>query len=133
MAALKKKRKPKEKQIHRVYCTYFPSGNYYIGYSGKPQRLYEKYYGSSKYVLEYEGELKKETIAEFDKKSHAKMQEFLLQWQQRHDPDCLNSMLNIRLNKEPLSSFVSITWAPKKLTSIGDKQLDLFENIIYNE
>ena len=63
MAALKKKRKPKEKQIHRVYCTYFPNGNYYIGYSGKPQRLYEKYYGSSKYVLEYEGELKKETIA----------------------------------------------------------------------
>ena len=133
MTALKKKRKPKEKQIHRVYCTYFPNGNYYIGYSGKPQRLYEKYYGSSKYVLEYEGELKKETIAEFDKKSHAKMQEFLLQWQQRHDPNCLNSMLNIRLNKEPLSSFVSINWAPKKLTSIDDKQLDLLENIIYNE
>ena len=133
MAALKKKRKPKEKQIHRVYCTTFPNGNYYIGYSGKPQRLYEKYYGSSKYVLEYEGELKKETIAEFDKKSHAKMQEFLFQWQQRHDPNCLNSMLNIRLNKEPLSSFVPINWTPKKLTSIDDKQLDIFEKIIYNE
>ena len=30
-------------------------------------------------MKEYEGELTKETIAEFDKKSHAKMQEFLLQ------------------------------------------------------
>jgi hypothetical protein len=42
-------------------------------------------------------------------------------------------MLNIRLNKEPLSSFVPITWTPKKLTSIDEEQLDLFENIIYNE
>ena len=65
MPALKKKRKKKEPIVHKVYCTYFPDGNYYIGYSGKPQRLYEKYYGSSKYVLEYEGELTKETLAEF--------------------------------------------------------------------
>tara|TARA_B110000967_G_scaffold209172_1_gene264124 strand:- start:2801 stop:3163 length:363 start_codon:yes stop_codon:yes gene_type:complete len=109
----KKKRKLKEKQIHRVYCTYFPNGDYYIGYSGKTQKLYEKYYGSSKYVLQYVGELEKETIAEFDMKSHAKMQEFLLQWQQRKDPKCLNSMLNIRLNKEPLASFEPLEWEPK--------------------
>ena len=100
-----KKRKPKEKKVHRVYCTYFPNGDYYIGYSGKPQKLYEKYYGSGKAVLQYEGELQKETIAEFEKKSWAKMQEFLLQWQQRKDPNCLNSMMNIRLNKEPLADF----------------------------
>ena len=111
LMAIKKKRK-KEPQTHKVYCTYFPNGDYYIGYSGKPQRLYEKYYGSSKYVKEYEGELTKETIAEFEKKSHAKMQEFLLQWQQRHDPKCLNSMLNIRLNKEPLADFVPLEWLP---------------------
>lgn len=108
-----RKRKKKEKQVHRVYCTYFPDGRYYIGYSGKPQRLYEKYYGSSTYVKEYEGELIKETIAEFEKKSHAKMQEFLLQWQQRKDPNCLNSMLNIRLNKEPLADFDPIDWKPR--------------------
>lgn len=113
MYLMARKKKPKEKQIHRVYCTYFPDGTYYIGYSGKPQRLYEKYYGSSKYVKEYEGELTKETIAEFEMKSWAKMQEFLLQWQQRHDPNCLNSMLNIRLNKEPLAAFVPIEWKPK--------------------
>jgi predicted GIY-YIG superfamily endonuclease len=106
-------RKLKEKQVHRVYVTYFPDGTYYIGYSGKPQRLYEKYYGSSKYVKEFEGELEKETIAEYDRKSWAKMQEFLLQWQQRHDPKCLNSMLNIRLNKEPLADFVPLKWKPK--------------------
>lgn len=110
-----KKRKPKEKQIHRVYCTYFPNGDYYIGYSGKNQKLYEKYYGSSKYVLEYEGELAKETIAEFEKKSWAKMQEFLLQWQQRHDPKCLNDMLNIRLRASHLTEFKEITWKPKTL------------------
>ena len=106
-------RKLKEKQVHRVYVTYFPDGTYYIGYSGKPQRLYEKYYGSSKYVKEFEGELEKETIAEYDRKSWAKMQEFLLQWQQRHDPKCLISMLNIRLNKEPLADFVPLKWKPK--------------------
>ena len=108
-----RKKKKKEPQIHRVYCTYFPDGTYYIGYSGKPQKLYEKYYGSSKYVLEYEGELEKETIAEYTKKSHAKMQEFLLQWENRRDPRCLNSMLNIRLNKEPLADFEPINWSPK--------------------
>jgi hypothetical protein len=115
MAVVKKKtkKKPKEKQIHRVYVTYFPNGDYYIGYSGKTQKLYEKYYGSSKYVLEYEGQLEKETIAEYEKKSHAKMGEFLLQWQQRKDPKCLNSMLNIRLNKEPLADFEPIVWSPR--------------------
>jgi predicted GIY-YIG superfamily endonuclease len=107
-----KKRKPKEKKVHRVYCTYFPDGSYYIGYSGKTQKLYEKYYGSGKAVLEYEGELQKETIAEFEKKSWAKMQEFLLQWQQRKDPNCLNSMMNIRLNKEPLADFEPLEWTP---------------------
>ena len=109
----KKPRKKKEPQVHRVYCTYFPDGTYYIGYSGKTQRLYEKYYGSSKYVLAFEGELKKETFAEFKMKSWAKMQEFLLQWQQRHDPKCLNSMLNIRLNKEPFAEFEPIQWRSK--------------------
>tara|TARA_R110000772_G_scaffold19360_5_gene54075 strand:- start:1366 stop:1722 length:357 start_codon:yes stop_codon:yes gene_type:complete len=115
MPAVKKKtkKKPKEKQTHRVYVTYFPNGDYYIGYSGKTQKLYEKYYGSSKYVLEYEGQLEKETIAEYEKKSHAKMGEFLLQWQQRKDPKCLNSMLNIRLNKEPLADFEPIVWSPR--------------------
>ena len=113
MTARKKKKKTKEKQVHRVYCTYFTNGDYYIGYSGKTEKLYEKYYGSSKYVLEYKGLLEKETIVEYEKKSHAKMQEFLLQWQQRKDPKCLNSMLNIRLNKEPLADFEPIHWSPK--------------------
>tara|TARA_B100001093_G_C26544113_1_gene891626 strand:+ start:335 stop:685 length:351 start_codon:yes stop_codon:yes gene_type:complete len=113
MAVKKRKTKRKEKQVHRVYCTYFPNGDYYIGYSGKTEKLYEKYYGSSKYVLEYKGLLEKETIVEYEKKSHAKIQEFLLQWQQRKDPKCLNSMLNIRLNKEPLADFEPIHWSPK--------------------
>ena len=108
-----KKRKPKEKKVHRVYCTYFPDGRYYIGYSCKPEKQYEKYFGSSRYVKEYEGELTKETIAVYEKKNYAKMQEFLLQWQQRKDPKYLNDMLNIRLNRKPLELFEELEWVPR--------------------
>jgi|TARA_B100001093_G_scaffold412991_1_gene402774 hypothetical protein len=112
MAVKKKKRKAKEPKVHRVYCTYFPDGKYYIGYSCKSEKLYEKYFGSSKYVTEYEGDLKKETLAIYTQKSYAKMQEFLLQWQQREDPNCLNDMLNIRLRRSHLSDFKPIKWKP---------------------
>ncbi|GIS04270.1 MAG: hypothetical protein CM15mP106_7170 [Candidatus Neomarinimicrobiota bacterium] len=74
----KRKTKSSPKK-HRVYCTYFPDGRFLSGILCKNEKLYEKYYGSSTIVKEYEGELTKETIAEFDKKTHAKMQEFLLQ------------------------------------------------------
>ena len=112
MAVRKKKRKAKEPKVHRVYCTYFPDGKYYIGYSCKSEKLYEKYYGSSKFVTEYEGDLQKETLATYTQKSHAKMQEFLLQWQQREDPNCLNDMLNIRLRRSYLVDFKPIKWKP---------------------
>jgi len=110
---VKRKRKTAVKKVHRVYCTYFPDGRYYIGYSCKPEKQYEKYFGSSTIVKEYEGELTKETIAEFDQKSFAKMQEFLLQWQQREDPQCLNDMLNIRLRRSHLVEFKPKLWKPK--------------------
>ena len=41
------------KKTHRVYCTYFPDGRYYIGYSGKTDKQFEKYYGSSNIIKEY--------------------------------------------------------------------------------
>ena len=31
------------KKNHRVYVTYFPDGRYYIGYSGKTEKQFEKY------------------------------------------------------------------------------------------
>lgn len=106
--------KRKVSKKHRVYCTYFPDGRYYIGYSGKTDNLYEKYFGSSTLIKEYSGDdLKKETIAEYDKKNYAKMQEFLLQWQQRDDPNCINDMINIRLRLTHLSAFEPIDWKPK--------------------
>ena len=107
-----KKKKKKEPQTHKVYCTYFPNGDYYIGYSGKPHRLYEKYYGSSRYVLEYEGQLEKETIAEFDKKSHAKCVEAILQWENRHDEKMLNDMWNVRLRLSHLKDLKIPEWQP---------------------
>jgi len=109
----KRKKKPAEKKIHRVYCTYFPDGRYYIGYSCKSERLFEKYYGSSKIVKEYEGELFKETIVEYDTRNKAKLQELLLQLQQFNDPLCLNDMLHIRLNRRHLKDFAPIRWSPR--------------------
>jgi hypothetical protein len=110
---IRKKRKPREKQVHRVYCTYFDDGKYYIGYSGKTEKLYETYFGSSSYVFSYDGEMRKETIAVFESKAHAKMQEFLLQWQSRFDERCINSMMNIRLRREHLASFEPVKWEPQ--------------------
>lgn len=107
------RKRKKEPQVHRVYCTYFPDGRYYIGYSGKPQKQFEKYFGSSTFVKEYEGQLSKEVIKEFKAKSHAKMQEFLLQWKFRDDPLCLNDMLNIRLRASHLREFTEVEdWNP---------------------
>lgn len=114
-----RKRRKAPPKVHRVYCTYFPDGRYYIGYSGKPDKLYEKYYGSSTIVKQYEGELQKETIFTYDKKSYAKMAEFLLQWQQRHDPLCLNDMINIRLRMSHLAEFeLTRHWQPQDVSQL---------------
>lgn len=109
-----KVRKAKAKQTFKVYCTYFPNGEYYIGFSGKMGKAYDEYYGSGRNVLEYtKGDLEKETIAEYDKKSHGKICEFLLQWKYRHDDKCLNQMINIRLNLRHLQDFKEVRWKPK--------------------
>ena len=57
-------------------------------------------------------ELTKEVIAEFDKKSHAKMQEFLLQWKYKDDERCINDMIHIRLKMSYLTEFKFIEWKP---------------------
>ena len=99
-----KRKKTKEKKKHRVYCTYFPDGRYYIGYSCKTDKQFEKYFGSSTIVKESIDDLKKEIIAEYETRAPAKMQEFLLQWQQRHDEMCINAVsythLTLPTNRE---------------------------------
>ena len=98
---------------YRVYVTYLPDGRYYIGFSHKSPKLFEKYYGSSGVIKEYSSdELTKEVIAEFDKKSHAKMQEFLLQWKYKDDERCINDMIHIRLKMSYLTEFEFIEWKP---------------------
>ena len=120
------KRKKKPIQTHRVYCTYFPDGRYYIGYSCKTDKQFEKYFGSStkiKAVLEESKEaggnallvselLTKEVIIEYPSRAPAKMQEFLLQWQQRHDDNCINDMLHVRIRASFLKDFEPIKWSP---------------------
>ena len=117
MITKRRKKKSKEKKVHRVYCTYFPDQRYYIGYSCKSEKLFEKYYGSSTLVKEHTGDLEKEVIAVYTNKNEAKIQEFLLQWQCRHDDLCLNDMIHIRLRLKYLSEFTPIVWAPRHDTS----------------
>ena len=115
---VKRKKKPAEKKIHRVYCTYFPDGRYYIGYSCKTSKQFEKYFGSSRIVKEYnEGDLEKEVIAEFPTRNKAKLQELLLQLQCMKDPLCLNDMLHIRLRVSHLKDFAPVRWSPRHDTS----------------
>jgi len=98
---------------YRVYVTYLPDGRYYIGYSNKTDKLFQKYFGSSVVIKECSPEeLTKEVIAEYDKKSHAKIQEFLLQWKYRDDPRCINDMIHIRLKLSYLKEFKPIEWQP---------------------
>tara|TARA_R110002153_G_scaffold29711_13_gene91228 strand:- start:38987 stop:39337 length:351 start_codon:yes stop_codon:yes gene_type:complete len=106
----------KEAKKFRVYVTYFPDGRYYIGFSQKNEKQYSKYYGSSKEVLEFDKSLlKKNTIAIFNKKNEAKMQELLLQWENRLDPNCINDMLNIRLRSKYLDKFIPVRWNPQDI------------------
>lgn len=110
----KRKKKPSQSSIHRVYCTYFPDGRYYIGYSCKSEKLFEKYYGSGKIVLETDKSLlEKEVIVTYPTRNKAKLQELLLQLQQMKDPLCLNDMLHIRLNRRHLLDFTPVTWTPR--------------------
>jgi len=114
-----RKRKKVPNKVHRVYCTYFPDGRFYIGYSGKTDKQFENYFGSSTIVKEYEGQLTKEVIREFSSKAHAKMQEFLLQWKFRDDPLCLNDMLNIRLRASHLKEFKEVEdWHPSSIQQL---------------
>ena len=113
------KRKTKPKPSFKVYCTYFPDNTYYIGFSTKTGKPYEKYFGSNKEILQLVKEnpdshgLVKETIYETNKRSYARMQEFLLQWANRADPLCRNDMINIRLRMSHLSEFEPVAWKPK--------------------
>jgi hypothetical protein len=110
----RRKRKTPRASEHRVYCTYFPDGRYYIGYSCKPEKQWEKYFGSSRTIKE-EGteELRKELIVTFPNKNSAKLQEMLLQLQHRHDPYCINDMIHVRLRLKYLNDFEPVDWEPK--------------------
>ena len=117
-----KKRKPKK--TFKVYATYYPSGEYYIGFSTKDGKAYEKYFGSNKTILQLVKDnpdshgLVKETIFETTKKAEARMQEFLLQWENRDDPMCLNDMINIRLRMSYLKGFQPIDWKPREVSQL---------------
>ena len=120
-----KRRKKKTLRVseHRVYCTYFPDGRYYIGYSCKPPKQWDKYYGSSREIREYtttneHHTLKKELIVTYNNKNQAKLQEMLLQLQHRYDENCINDMIHIRLRLKYLKDFEPVDWTPKNYKSI---------------
>ena len=107
----------KVKKTYKVYCTYFPDATYYIGFSSKSGSEYEKYFGSSKIILD---EIKnnkshgfrKVTIAEFEKKSHGRVVEHILQWNNRNDPLMKNDMFNIRIRLSFLKGLIFPDWKP---------------------
>ena len=113
-----KRKIKKPKKTFKVYVTYFPDNSYYIGFSTKDGKAYEKYFGSNKEILQKVKDqpdnhgLVKETLFETEKRSYARMQEFLLQWQQRDDPLCRNDMINIRLRMSHLKDFTPLSWSP---------------------
>lgn len=122
-----KRKKVKEKKLFKVYCTYYPSGEYYIGFSTKSGKAYDKYFGSNKEILALIKEkpddhgLIKETIAVHEKRAFARMEEFLLQWQYRDDPMCLNDMANVRLRLSYLKGFQPCDWKPLDVNQLSLK------------
>ena len=66
-----------------------------------------------KEALDYGLWLEKEVILQTPNRNEAKIQEFLLQWQYRHDSLCLNDMIHIRLRLKYLSEFTPVVWAPR--------------------
>ena len=116
----RRKRKTPRASDHRVYCTYFPDGRYYIGYSCKPEKQWVKYFGSSRTIKE-EGteELRKELIVTFPNKNSAKLQEMLLQLQHRHDEYCINDMIHVRLRLKYLTEFEPVDWEPKTYSELS--------------
>ena len=114
-----KKRTKKQKKVFRVYCTYLPDNTYYIGFSSRDDKQYEKYFGSNKTILQEVKEnpeshgYTKETIGVFEKQSHAKFVEAMLQIKYRHDPKCLNDMLHLRMRLSYLKDVEVPDWKPK--------------------
>ena len=112
---------------YRVYVTYLPDGRYYIGYSNKTDKLFQKYFGSARIIKEYlqndpDAVLNKEIIAIYTKKSHAKIQEFLLQWKYRDDKRCINDIIHIRLKMSYLTDFKEVNWKPIGTKTIVENQ-----------
>ena len=116
----RRKKKTQRASEHRVYCTYFPDGRYYIGYSCKPEKQWEKYYGSSREIREHgTTDLKKELIATFPSRNQAKMQDILLHLENRHDEYCINDMIHIRLRLSHLKDFEPVDWSPSEYSFLG--------------
>lgn len=111
-------RRKKPQKVFRVYCTYTPDGKYYIGFSSKPDTQYEKYFGSNKQILETIKEspddhgYTKETIAVYEKQSHAKFAEMLLQIKFRHDERMLNDMIHLRGRLSYVKDIEIPDWEP---------------------
>ena len=115
-----RQRKGSRLKEHRVYCTYFPDGRYYIGYSCKPKKQYDNYYGSSRLVREHAGELVKETIRVYSNRNEAKMQEMMLQLQ------CTTLRDNnvIRLRMSHLKDFVPERGEPRDYKSVQSDSME---------
>lgn len=112
------KRAKKPKKTFKVYVTYFPDNSYYIGFSTKDGKAYDKYFGSNKEILTLVKEnpdthgLVKETLFETEKRAYARAVEAIYQWENRHDSRMRNDMWNVRLRLSHLKDLVIPEWKP---------------------
>jgi hypothetical protein len=56
--------------------------------------------------------MRKEVVAEYDSKAHAKAVEHMLQWEYRFDERCINDMWNVRLRLSHLKTLQLPDWRP---------------------
>ena len=89
----------------KVYRTDLDDGTFYIGYSGKRGKAFDKYFGSGKEVKAYKGGMKKRVLSSYDKKSHARFKEMLVQIKYMKDPKCLNKRIKIDIYLKNLQDF----------------------------
>ena len=75
---------------------------------------FDKYFGSNKEIMAMDKSiLVKEIIHEYEKKSHARAQELLLQFDYRNDDRCMNGMWQVKLHLNHLRDFRKKRWKPK--------------------
>jgi hypothetical protein len=103
-----------KKTLYKVYITYYETGEYYIGVTGKSGVHFTNYFGSNTTDLTISH---KDILFHSHSKSDAKLMELIYQLQAFYDKKCLNKMLNIRLRRDFIKKIPKFTVKIKNVIS----------------